>query len=349
MERIIGLDAHSSSCTFAVLDDKGKILRTQAVETNGQALIEFVRLVPGTRRLCLEECEQSQWLHEILSPHVHELVVVQGLKARGNKNDGLDAAKLAERLRTGSTGLKICKAPAELGRLRELVRAYGMITDDLVRTKCRVKSFYRSKGIRTGTCQVYTHKNRQQMLAKLSAGTRQAVEMLYQQLDFVHDLKRQAHKAMVAEARKHPITRTLETAPGVGQVRSAQLLALVVTPHRFRTSRQFWAYCGLGVVMHSSSDWQQLPDGQWVKAPVRKTRGLNRNFNRQVKAIFKGAATTVITKLPDNPLAHDYQRLLRGKVKPSLAKLTIARKIAAITLAMWKRREAYDPEKARVQ
>jgi transposase len=349
MDRFIGLDAHSSSCTFGVLNEKGKTLKTQVVETNGQSLVEFVRLIPGTRRLCLEECEQSQWLHEILSPHVDELVIVFGEKTRGNKNDGLDAVRLAERLRTGATGLKIYKAPAKMGRLRELARAYGMVTADLVRTKCRIKSFYRSRGIRTGTCQVFALKNREAMLGRLSTGARQAVEMLYQQLDFVHALKLQAHKAMVAEARKNPITKILGTAPGVGAIRSAQLLAMVVTPHRFRTSRQFWAYCGLGVVMHSSSDWEQLTDGRWVKAQIKKTRGLNRNYNRQVKAIFKGAATTVITKLPGDQLYQDYRRLLREKVKPSLAKLTIARKIAAITLAMWKRKETYKPDKYRTQ
>jgi hypothetical protein len=43
------------------------------VETSGAALVDALRSVPGQRRLCLEEGTQSQWLYEILSPHVSEL------------------------------------------------------------------------------------------------------------------------------------------------------------------------------------------------------------------------------------------------------------------------------------
>jgi hypothetical protein len=66
-----------------------------------------------------------------------------------------------------------------------------------------------------------------------------------------------------------------------------------------------------------------------------------------MKNVFKGAAMTVTQKLPDSPLHVDYQRLLSKGVKPNLAQLTIARKIAAIVLAVWKNKEPYDPEKGR--
>ena len=69
---------------------------------------------------------------------------------------------------------------------------------------------------------------------------------------------------------------------------------------------------------------------------TQKTRGLNPNHNSTLKLIFKGAATTIITKLEGEPLRNDYERLLTQGTKPNLAKLTIARKIAATTLAMWK-------------
>ena len=38
-------------------------------------------------------------------------------------------------------------------------------------------------------------------------------------------------------------------------------------------------------------------------------------------------------------------RQLAGGTKPNLAKVTLARKIAATALAMWKTKEAYDPKK----
>jgi hypothetical protein len=99
--------------------------------------------------------------------------------------------------------------------------------------------------------------------------------------------------------------------------------------------------------MRSSSDWVQAPKGTWTRAEVPRTRGLNPNHNHTLKAVFKGAATTVITQHPDDPLHAAYRRMLTDGTKPNLAKLTLARKLAALALAMWKHQEAYDPAKQR--
>jgi hypothetical protein len=81
----------------------------------------------------------------------------------------------------------------------------------------------------------------------------------------------------------------------------------------------------------------------WVRAETAKTRGLNRCFNRTLRYVFKGAATTVITKLPGSPLQQRYAKLLDAGTKPNLAKLTLARAIAATFLSIWKHEENYDP------
>jgi nitrate reductase beta subunit len=95
--------------------------------------------------------------------------------------------------------------------------------------------------------------------------------------------------------------------------------------------------------MRSSSDWVRKPEGGWARAAVQQTRGLNQNHNHTLKNIFKGAATTVISQLETEPLHLDYQRLITAGTKPNLAKLTIARKLAAIALSMWKSKKEYDP------
>jgi hypothetical protein len=57
----------------------------------------------------------------------------------------------------------------------------------------------------------------------------------------------------------------------------------------------------------------------------------------------------VINQLPGEPLHQDYQRLLKAGTKPNLAKLTVARKIAAIALSMWKSNKEYDPTRHQKQ
>jgi hypothetical protein len=67
-----------------------------------------------------------------------------------------------------------------------------------------------------------------------------------------------------------------------------------------------------------------------------------------LKEIFKGAATTVITQMGDHPLCVNYYRQVNKGMRPHLAKVTLARRIAAIVLTMWKHEEVYDPTRVTV-
>jgi transposase len=347
MERYLGLDVHAASSTLAVISKAGKRLQTAVVETNGRALVEAIRMIPGQKHLCFEEGTQSAWLYEILSPHVEEVAVAGVTKRRGQKSDEIDAWDLADRLRTGRLGKRIFKAPRQFGMLRELARTHMAIARDLVRVKARLKSVYRSRGIRTPGQAVYGRAQRDAWQRQLPASSRKMATRLYEQLDFLVELKGRAEQDLVRESRKQPISRLLETVPGMGPIRVARLLPIVVTPYRFRTRQQFWTYCGLGIVMRTSSDWVQTADGGWIRAQVQQTRGLTRQHNSVLKDIFKGAAMTVVTLAPKDPIYGDYQRLLEAGTRPNLARLTLARKIAATVLAMWKKEERYSPEKVR--
>ena len=348
MKKHIGLDVHATSTTFAVLSETGKRLGSQVVETNGEALVAQLKAIAGKKYVCLEEGTQSAWIYEILSPYAEEVVVVMVAESRGQKNDENDAFNLAEQLRTGSIRIRVFKEVGAFKKLRELGRAHSMLVEDSVRIKNRIKSFYRSRGVAVSGRAVYSEKGREPLLPELPEATRQAAIMLYAQYDAVEKVREAAEKELVKEAHKHPMNRILLTCPGLGPIRVAQLLPIVVSAARFRTKRQFWSYCGLGIVMRSSSDWKRTKDGGWERADVQKTRGLNLNHNHILKNIFKGAATTII-QMPKEPLHQDYQRLLVAGTKPNLAKLTLARKVAAIALSMWKSKKEYDSTKNRKQ
>lgn len=218
-----------------------------------------------------------------------------------------------------------------------------MLAQDLVRARNRLKAVFRSRGIATDAS-VYNPEQRPNWLEQLPRPQQQLAQLLGRELDILVPLREQAQKWLFAEAKTHPIVRIMSTGPGLGRTRTAQLVAVVATPHRFRTRRQFWSYCGLGVVTRSSSDWARR-NGSWLHTPVQHTRGLNRRRNALLKAVFKGAATTVIRQLPDDPLHAHYMRMLDSGIKPTLAKLTLARRIAATVLSMWKHEEAYDPKR----
>lgn len=346
MDRYIGLDAHTSSCTIAVIGPGGKRLSSQVVETNAGVLVEFIRAIPKNRHLCLEEGTLAAWLYEMLAPHVQEIIVAGIPRVRGPKSDQRDAFALAEMLRIGAVSRRVYKDRGQFTRLAYLAKAYRLVVIDSVRVQNRIKSLFRSRGITVSGRTVYSEAGRGTYLASLPSAIRTTAEFFYQQLDHLRSLRHEAQRELVTEARKHAVFSYVRTCPGIGDVRTSLILPIIVSPYRFANKRHFWSYCGLGVVTRSSSDWARNGAGEWLRVPVLQTRGLNKNFNRPLKEIYKGAATTVILQARSNePLYQHYQRLLEGGTKPNLAKLTIARQLAALTLALWRDKEVYNPQK----
>ena len=118
-------------------------------------------------------------------------------------------------------------------------------------------------------------------------------------------------------------------------IRAALLVALLPTPHCFRSKRQLWAYSGFAVETHDSGEYRGVR-GKLRRNHERITvRGLNDNHNKDLKNLFKSAAISASTR--PGPL-HDFYGVWVAKgMRPTRARLTLARKIAAITFTMRKK------------
>ena len=95
-------------------------------------------------------------------------------------------------------------------------------------------------------------------------------------------------------------------------------------------------------MIQSSSDYQVVGSGIVRKQQKHNTRGLTRNYNRILKFVFKGAAKEAIRKDPVKTL---YRRRFEKGMRPELALLSIARRLATITLILWKRGEPFNTAK----
>ena len=344
MTRYIGLDAHSESCTIVVMGSSGRRLKQERLETNAALLKKFVSSVPRPRLLCMEEGNLSEWLYEELEPLVDELVVVIPDKDSGNKNDLIDAWKRADELRRDAVQRRVFKAPDRFRALREATRSHWVMQRDKVRAKTRIHALCRGCGHADLPKELYAPATRLDALQKLPEHYRARAALYCEQLDGLTECTRRAERWLHEEAERVPIIRRLATAPGIGIIRASYIASIVITPHRFRTSRQFWSYCGLAVVTRSSSDWVRDNSGtRWRRGKTQQTRGLNLNRNPALKNVFKGAAMQ-IARMTDSPLGQAYEKLLLT-TKPNLARLTIARRLAAAVLAMWKNDQDYDPSK----
>jgi len=183
--------------------------------------------------------------------------------------------------------------------LRELARSYLTTVKDLTRVMSRLKALYRSWAISCAGRDVYYARHRTEWLGKIHhAGVRRRAEQLYQDLDVLQRLRQQVRRELLGESRKHAATAKLRQIPYLGPIRSALLVALIQTPHRFRTKRQLWAYSGLALETRTSAEYRYV-EGQLRRSKkLVSIRGLNKDHNHDLKGLFKAAAITA-TCAPD--------------------------------------------------
>jgi transposase len=349
--KYIGMDVHKEAIVIAVLNSQGKLVMESVIETKANSILQFLRGLRGPLQVTWEEGTWASWLYDLVQPHVDEVVVCNprrnALLKEGSKSDKIDARKLADLLRTGMLR-GVYHGENGLRTLRELARSYQTISKDLNRVMNRLKAVYRGWGIACGGAQVYAPRYREEWLAKLEhAGVRRRAEFLYQQLDELQSLRRMVRGELLAESRKHKAAKLLRQIPCIGPIRAARLLALIQTPHRFRSKRQLWTYSGLGIETRDSAQYRYV-DGQLRRSTKpQQIRGLNENHNHEMKEIFKGAATRASCGV--GPLRDFYVSLLEKGMRPEMARLTLARKIAAIALTLWKKEERFDAEQLKTQ
>ena len=273
--KYIGLDVHQATISAAVLDSTGKLVMECVLETKASTILQFIHGLRGSLHVTFEEGTCAAWLHDLLKPHVTEVLVCNPRKNAllkvGNKNDRIDARKLADLLYLNKLN-PVYHGENGVRTLKELARSYLTITKDLSQVMNRLKAVYRSWAIPCAGKLVYTPRHRDEWLQKLpEAGVRRRAERLYQQLDVLRSLRQDARQDLLAESRKHPAAGLLQQIPCIGPIRAALLIALIQTPHRFRTKRQLWAYSGLALATRTSAEYRFL-DGQLQPVAARQQR-----------------------------------------------------------------------------
>jgi transposase len=238
---------------------------------------------------------------------------------------------------------EVYKGDARQRQIKELARAYDNLVQDATRTKNRLKALYRARGINCDGHNIYKTSQREQWLERLTdSAARFRARSLFVELEAIQNLRQEARLELIKQSRQHSDYQLLLKIPGFGPVRVSQLLAWVGTPHRFRTKRQFLPYCGLAVRTHSTAEYKIVGERIEKRRKAAATRGLNHNHCPPLKLVFKAAA---MRALSCDPYKAYYQSSIEEGRRPEMARLSLARKLAATVLALWQRHEIFDSSK----
>jgi transposase len=333
----IGLDTHCQFCAVAVVDRWGQLVFRQRCSTCVPTLLRVIAQVARPRALVIEEGPLAGWLWRNLHQAVEEMVVSEPRRNRliaheGDKDDDLDAEKLAQLLRGGFVKAVHQVPTLERAVFKQQVALYHHRVRQRVREALRISSLFRQHGVMVRERAFAAPAGRPALLARLppAAPLQQRVARLWAGYDALVEHEEHWRKQLVAAARQEDVVRRFEAVPGVGWVRAATLYAYLDTPWRFRSKAALWKYLGIGLERRRSGNGPEH-----LGVPGRS--------HRLLKGTILGAALSAVVS-GENPFADLYRRWTGQGRSPKLARRNVARAPAATLWGLWKNGSAYRPD-----
>jgi transposase len=337
----MAIDAHARRCVLGVMDESGHYLDDWQFPTTESELIRHVAAVKaGHKRLAIEESPLAYWIAPTVGRYVDEIIVCDprenALIGRSvHKSDAVDTPKLCRLLRLGE--LKGVYHPRDDHRavFKAAVQAYLDLVGEQVRLKQKIKAKSRAWGVRVhDTTKVYSPKWRGAYLAQVTlAPIRAQLQRLYDVLEATTQAERDALRQMLELGRRYPEIAEFRKMPGVGVVGAHVFDAYVQSPQRFASKRQLWRYAQLGLCERSSDS-----------KPLGRKR-LDRAGNRMLKAMSYSTWLGALCRRDPNEVKRFFEASLERTHERTHARLNTQRKVLASLWGLWKRKEAYDPQK----
>jgi transposase len=333
----IGMDSHGEFCEIAVVNSSGDVVRRNRCATSIPPLWEVINQVPRPRALVIEEGPLAGWLWRHLHEAVDQMVVSEPrrnrlIAAEGDKDDDIDAEKLAQLLRGGYVKAVHQVATLERALFKQLVSLYHYRVRQRVREALRISSLFRQHGVMIREKDFVAAAERPALVARLPEATslRAMIPLLWTSYDALVEQEEQWRKRLIKRAQQEEVVGRFEALPGVSWIRAATFYAYLDTPWRFRSKAALWKYLGIGLKRQRSGNGPE-----YLGVPLQA--------HRLLKGTILGAAVSAVTS-GNNPFADLYGRWIRQGLSSKLARRNVARVQAATLWGMWKNGSAYRPE-----
>jgi transposase len=330
----IGLDLHKRESQLCIGQEDGTVAERRIVTSR-----ERFTAVLGARpraRILLEASTESEWVARHLESLGHEVIVADpnfapmyATRSRRTKTDRRDARTLMEACRLGAY-----RPAYRLSDARRHVRAELAAREALVRTRTRyialAKALVRRDGLRVAGCEAHLVAQR---IAALDLSDALASELLplFAVLAPINEQITAADRRITLLTKSDSTVALLTTAPSIGPITAAAIVATVDDITRFHSAHHFEAF--LGLVPGERSSGEQRRIGRITKAGNGRARYLLVEAGWRLLR-SKDAATAALRAWAVGIAAR------RGK---RIAVVALARRLAGVLYAMWRDHRPYDP------
>ncbi len=331
----VGLDLGSSRCHQTVINADGALQMSRSIPTSEQHLRTAFSALGDNVRVHLESGELADLVSSVIKPLVAEVIVSHSrtlawIGKDSQKDDAIDARKLAELLRLNRTHPVYCQTDDSRRLFKQLVTHHEDLSHEQARLKSKIKARLRTLGIIRFDARLFTKSGQSALLDELKEPfVKLMLAQIFAVLNQLLDMENQAKQAMLAASKQFPEVRLLQTAPGVGIITACRFVAYIQTPHRFSNKRKLWRFCRLGITRRESNG-KRLAHPRLDRAGVGSLKDVSRK-------VFEAARRT--TK--DNSFKRFYEQSLANTKNAVHARLSAQRKILAALRAMWLKMQPY--------
>jgi transposase len=290
------------------------------------------RHAPEVVRIGLEIGPLTTWLWQALTDAGLPMVCLNARQAKAalnmriNRTDDNDAEGLAHLVRSGwyreVKGREAMLVRSLLGARTQLL---GIVTNLCNQIRGLMKTFGKGAG------KVF-EANVRRLLEDEAAVAAIVVPLL----DSWRAVRAQAanlDRQLLSVVRENADCRRLMTIPGVGAIVATSFVAAVETPENFTTSRTVGAWIGLTPRRYQSGEVDY--DGH-----------ISRRGDARLRALLYEAATVLLTRVRSESRLRRWGLALKKRLGFKRAAVAVARKIAVVMHAMWKKGTDFEPEAA---
>jgi transposase len=280
------------------------------------------------------------WLYRNLKDNVDELIVCDPRRNKviacdGDKDDSIDAGKLAGLLRGGYLRKVHQSDNVDRVIVKQWVSLYHDKVREAVRQINKIRGRCRMYGVRIPRRVLRDQVSRHLWVGKLKDHSlAEQLAVLWIGFDTAAKQVKMAKKQLIRHSKAYEIIRYWSELPGIALIRATTLLAYLDTPWRFSSEKKLWKYCGVGLQRTASGTDR-------FGRPNRGKLKLAWAVNRRLKAVVMGAAMSAINQ-KDNIFGYEYERMIGDGLTVSNARHAVARKLLSVMWAMWKTSSRFD-------
>jgi transposase len=345
--RYLGLDVHSTTTSWCLLDAAGEQLGYGKVATTLPALQALVANVTEADDVTVgqEVGTQSQFVHDVITA---KKVKIESFNAQHlrmiassrKKTDRRDAYWIARALQTGMTPHPVYIPEPKVRRLRQMLALRTSVVRERGRWLVRGRTYLRGMGLQVPSGLRSVAALRGWATSTPSGVEPHTLEMLEmcerQEKSAAQELAR-LERRLQEEAQGVEAIGRLETIPGIGFIAALTIYAWVGDISRFPNARSLCAYAGLVPAVWQSGDSSR--SGRITKQGSPALRGI---------LVQAAHVTWSRCKGPDaEPLRAFADRVQTSRTKRKIAVVALARHLLRIAYYILRDGTTYEPARLR--